>query len=277
MIPIDEIGQVLRPDLKDEFYLALTGAEGYKDALLARSIRGLGYLLRKKIIHEGHTSHFNPCYIQIRSPHPKLLEDVRDLHAKTMEGHILHEIRWRLVEHKELLGVYPSAFELVKEPESDDTVIQMDHGYCRDSRMAKDIVRWKGPGRMVDVFRSRCEVKCNPTRDEPLMGFPTAPVSELGVDLYAYFRGWKGECGTKPWVTRISLEYNNKEFVDQVPAFYFHILEDLPDLLNAPIAGRKEKLEADAKARVKKMRRMRNQEAAERKTRKAQIETFFKI
>lgn len=179
------------------------------------------------------------------------------------------------MEHKELVGSYPSAFEVVKAPESDDTTLKVT---CyRGADTTTDILRWKGPGRMVDVFRPRCEVKASPTRDEPLMGHPTAPVSDLGEVLYAYFRGWKGECGTKPWATRISLEYNNKEFVDQVPAFYFHILEDLPDLLTAPTAARKEKLEADAKARVKKMRWMRNQEAAERKTRKAQIESFFKI
>jgi hypothetical protein len=248
----EQLGQVLLPRLTGEHYFAIVGAEGYTDGVLARTLSGFRYALRRLVVREGQVNAiFTPSRIRVVAPSPELHELMLAEQKKAVEEVVLTQIRYQFQNYLRVCQELPKGWKKVRpKKRTDPRVFRVDEG----------TYLWTGRESIVDTFGPKVPaeiIQDHMIQPHTLLSTPrgmseappcsslTNPQGSKDQELFAVFRGWKGGDGGRIKAQSIRADWM-REVVADIPAFYLERLEAFPDLLAPFVTERKAQEAKDA-------------------------------
>lgn len=261
-------GLVRLPRLTGEHYFAVVANEGYTDGVLASTMSGFKYALRRLIVEEGQIHDwFIPRRIKVVAPGPAVLQRVRDHIAQEKDHLRLREVTSNVSDYYGITKKPPPGWTFTSKKTKGPRILEAGGRFFK----------WDGKGTILEAFGPRINLKHHIMDEYSLgkdtgWGPSTAEVSDSPE--FAMFRGWKGGDGEK-----LRVEHVNENWVTplarDVPAFYFVVLEQFPELTEPFVAERKEKDRLEEEARDERWAAFKREEAEREATRVQSLGAWF--
>lgn len=232
----EDIASVLMPTLQGEHYYAIVGHEGYGVGVLAKNRAGFIVALRRLVVDENHVDAlYPPAHIRVVSPRGTMLEDVRVEHSKQLRTDHMRHLANNVGRYWELVGGLPEGFARTTQSAKRKMYLGSDDKY------RAHYAKWVGTG--DPCARYAADFVPDYRKSE---GAPSIAPMATG-DVHVAWRGWDGGIGEKPWARSFYAD----DVLKETPAFYFEIVEALPDVMAPLIEERRAAKAQDEIDRVK--------------------------